>query len=189
MVWKKDAHAYTWNDLDGQVAPEILCIPRTGSDPTGTWPKVHARVLGYVMRNVRGKPWIDHLALIAAVMTAQRRDVGTVEGTIKMLHQRFSSLLGRLHRLTIDDGRAGSRLAPLFLAHPFAQGGVHALPDPGVAPGAEVAPHRGPRRKLMRQGSPLASRAVQVQNGIDHFTHLGGSGVSPWLGRGDQLSP
>ena len=44
------------------------------------------------MRNVRGKPWIDHLALIAAVMTAQRRDVGTVEGTIKMLHQRFSSL-------------------------------------------------------------------------------------------------
>ncbi len=38
----------------------------------------------------------------------------------------------------------------------------------------------------MRQGSPLASRAVQVQNGIDHFTHLGGSGVSPWLGRGDQ---
>src|SRR6266568_8533857 len=96
------------------------------------------------------------------------------------------SLLRRLHRLTVDDGRAGSRLAPLFLAHPFAQGGVHALPDPGVAPGAEVAPHRGPRRKLMRQGSPLASRAVQVQNGIDHFTHLGGSGVFPWLGRGDQ---
>ena len=72
MVWKKDEHAYTWNDLDGHVAPEILCIPRTGSDPTGTWPKVHARVLGYVMRNVRGKPWIDHLALIAAVMTAQQ---------------------------------------------------------------------------------------------------------------------
>lgn len=92
MVWKKDEYAYTWHDLDGHVAPEILCVPRTGSDPTGTWPKVHARVLGYVIRNVRGKPWIDHLALIAAVMTAQRRDVGTVEGTLKMLHQRFSSL-------------------------------------------------------------------------------------------------
>jgi len=92
MVWKKDEHAYTWSDLDGHVAPEVLCAPRTGSDPTGTWPKVHARVLGYVMRNVRGKPWIDHLALIAAVMTAQRRDVGTGEGTLKMLHQRFSCL-------------------------------------------------------------------------------------------------
>src|SRR5216684_8652993 len=30
------------------------------------------------------------------------------------------SLLGRLHRLTVDDGRAGSRLAPLFQAYPFA---------------------------------------------------------------------
>ncbi len=50
------------------------------------------RVLGYVMRNVRGKPWIDHLALIAAVMTAQRRDAWTVEATLKMLHPRFSSL-------------------------------------------------------------------------------------------------
>src|SRR6266568_1479965 len=96
------------------------------------------------------------------------------------------SLLRRLHRLTVDDGRAGSRLAPLFLAHPFAQGGVHTLPDPGVAPGAEVAPHRGPGWKFMGQGSPLAPSAIQVQKGIDHFTHIGGSGVSPWLGRRDQ---
>jgi hypothetical protein len=92
MVWKKDVQAYTWNDLDGHVAPAILCAPRTGSDPAGTWPKVHARVLGYLMRNVRGKPWIDHLALIAAVMTAQRRDAWTVESTLKMLHPRFASL-------------------------------------------------------------------------------------------------
>ena len=92
MVWKKDEHAYTWSDLDGHVAECVLCAPRTGSDPTGAWPKVHARVIGYLMRNVRGKPWMDSLALIAAVMTAGRRDVGTVEGTLKMLHQRFSSL-------------------------------------------------------------------------------------------------
>src|SRR5207248_5915535 len=38
----------------------------------------------------------------------------------------------------------------------------------------------------MGQGSPLAPGAVQVQNGIDHFTHLGGSGVSSWLGGWDQ---
>src|SRR2546421_5780473 len=38
----------------------------------------------------------------------------------------------------------------------------------------------------MGQGSPLAPGAVQVQNGIDHFTHLGGSGVSSWLGGRDQ---
>ena len=92
MVWKKDDHAYTWRDLDGHVAGCVLCTPRTGGDPTGMWPHVHPRVLGYLMRNVKGKPWMDSLTLLAAVMAAGRRDVGTVQGTIKMLHQRFSSL-------------------------------------------------------------------------------------------------
>jgi hypothetical protein len=43
MVWKKDEHAYTWSDLDGHVAECVLCAPRTGGDPTGSWPPVHAR--------------------------------------------------------------------------------------------------------------------------------------------------
>jgi len=38
----------------------------------------------------------------------------------------------------------------------------------------------------MRQGSPLAPRAIQVQNGSDHFARIGGSGVSSWLGGRDQ---
>ena len=75
MVWKKDEHAYTWSDLDGHVAECVLCAPRTGGDPTGSWPHLHARVIGYLMRNVRGKPWMDSLTLLAAVMAAGRRDV------------------------------------------------------------------------------------------------------------------
>ena len=63
---------------------------------------------------------------------------------------------------------------------------MHALPDPRIAPGAEVTPHRGPRWKLMGQGPPLASSAVQIQNGIDHFAHIGGSGTSSCFGRRDQ---
>lgn len=92
MVWKKDEHAYTWSDLESHVAACVLHAPRTGGDSTGTWLQVHPRVIGYLMRNVRGKPWMDSLALLAAVMAAGRRDVGTVHGTIKMLHQRFSPL-------------------------------------------------------------------------------------------------
>ena len=38
----------------------------------------------------------------------------------------------------------------------------------------------------MGQGSPLASSSVQVQNGIDHFAHLGASGASSWLGGRNQ---
>ena len=38
----------------------------------------------------------------------------------------------------------------------------------------------------MRQGTPLASRAVQVQNGVDDFSHVGGTGVSSRLAGWDQ---
>ncbi len=38
----------------------------------------------------------------------------------------------------------------------------------------------------MGQGSPLASSSVQVQNGIDHFAHIGGSGAPSWLGGRNQ---
>src|SRR6266446_4793515 len=36
------------------------------------------------------------------------------------------------------------------------------------------------------QGTPLAARPIQVQNGIDHFAHVGGSWVSTWLGGRDE---
>jgi hypothetical protein len=38
----------------------------------------------------------------------------------------------------------------------------------------------------MRQGTPLAPCPIQVQNGIDHFSHVGGSWVSTWLGGRDE---
>src|SRR5207245_4508034 len=63
---------------------------------------------------------------------------------------------------------------------------MHTLPDPCVAPGAEVAPHCGPGWKLMRQGSPLAACTIQVQNGIDHFSDISCSWVSTWLGGWDE---
>src|SRR3989442_15563696 len=63
---------------------------------------------------------------------------------------------------------------------------MHALPDPPITPDAEVAPHRGPGGKLMGQGPPLAPSAVQVQNGVDHFAHISGSGTSSWFGGRDQ---
>src|SRR6266699_2466507 len=38
----------------------------------------------------------------------------------------------------------------------------------------------------MRQGTPLTACPIQVQNGIDHFSDVGGSWVSAWLGGGDE---
>jgi hypothetical protein len=38
----------------------------------------------------------------------------------------------------------------------------------------------------MWQRSPLAACPIQVQNGIDHFSDIGGSGVSTRLGGRDE---
>ena len=92
MARKQDAPIYTWKDLEGQIAPEVFRAPRTCGDPAGSWQGVHSRVIGYLIRNVQGRPWMDHLALIAAVLTAQRRDVWTVALTVLVLHARFSAL-------------------------------------------------------------------------------------------------
>jgi hypothetical protein len=92
MPRKKAGQAYTWKYLEGKIAPEILCAPRTGGDPSGEWQEVHPRVIGYIVRNVVGEAWADHLTLIAAVLFAQRRDVWTVEHAIGTLHARFWTL-------------------------------------------------------------------------------------------------
>mgnify|MGYP001308346073 CR=1 FL=1 len=92
MRGRKDVRSYSWNDLEGHIAQEIYCAPRTGGDSPGEWTTVHERVIGYLVRNVVGKPWADHLTLIAAVATAQRRDVQTVFLHMSMLHARFSVL-------------------------------------------------------------------------------------------------
>src|SRR5215470_20090532 len=63
---------------------------------------------------------------------------------------------------------------------------MHPLPRAVVAPRAEVAPHCGPGRKLMWQGAPLAPCPIQVQNGIEHFAHVGGAWAPAWLGGRDE---
>ncbi len=85
-------HIYVWNDLEGKIAPAILCAPRTGGDPSGKWSHVDARGIRYLVRNVVGNPWGDFLTLFVAILSAQRRDVATVEHQLQSLHTRFSSL-------------------------------------------------------------------------------------------------
>src|SRR6266699_2815602 len=63
---------------------------------------------------------------------------------------------------------------------------MHTLPGAIVAPATKVTPHRRPGRKLMGQGAPLAAGAIQVQDGVQYFTHIGGAWMSSWLGGWDQ---
>jgi integrase len=97
-----------WPGLAGKIAPEVLQAPRTAGDPLtpGDWPEVHARVVAYLERNIVGMPWADHLALGAAVLTARRRDVGTVHRRIQELHARFEHLFPALGLTTMADWQA-----------------------------------------------------------------------------------
>src|SRR5712692_483908 len=93
---------YTWQQLEGKVVPEVLFAPKTGGDSTSTWPSVHPRIVRYLLRNVAGKLWIDHLTLVAAVLTAHLRDVQTVHLTIRSLHTRFTAIFPSLGLETVD---------------------------------------------------------------------------------------
>src|SRR5579859_2484996 len=112
MAWKKDEHVYTWNDLEGKITPAVLCAPRTAGDPTGEWVGVHARVIGYLVRNVADKPWADHLTLISSVFTAQRRDVATVMNAMRALHPRFALLFPLFELTSVSQWSVDRHLVP-----------------------------------------------------------------------------
>jgi hypothetical protein len=73
---------WTWENLGEQIAPQVLHAPKTA----GEWPAVHERIVRYLASQVVGKPWANHLALIAAVLAARRQDVRTVEFAVRNLH-------------------------------------------------------------------------------------------------------
>src|SRR5258708_4573640 len=82
----------SWSALEEKIAPEVFYAPKTGGDPHGQWPAVHERIVAYLLRNVVGTPRANHLALIAAVLSARRRDVQTVGGNVQKLHPRLRLL-------------------------------------------------------------------------------------------------
>ncbi len=114
MMWKKDEHMYTWQDLEGKIAPAVIFAPKTGGDPQGEWPPVHGRIVQYLLRNVVGTPWANHLALIAAVCSARRQDVQTIRLTIMSLQARFSAIFSACKLQTVEAWKPDLHL-PIYL--------------------------------------------------------------------------
>jgi len=102
---------YPWEQLAGQIVPEVLQAPKTGGDPNGGWPTVHEHVVGYLVRSVVGTPWANHLALLAAVLAARQRDVQTVKLAVQTLHARFKALFSALG-LQTEEWEPGRYLPP-----------------------------------------------------------------------------
>jgi len=104
----------SWQNLAGKITQEVFHAPKTGGDPSGSWIQVHERVIKYLLRNVVGNPWADHLVLIAAVLTARRRDVSTVEHILRVLHPRFALLFPALKLVGMDEWKPDLHF-PLYM--------------------------------------------------------------------------
>ena len=74
-----------------------------------------------------------------------------------------------LHRLAVDDGRAGAGLPALGLSQLGMQCVMRPLPGAITTPGAEVMEHDAPRRPVMRQHPPGATGAQHVADGVDYL--------------------
>ena len=62
---------------------------------------------------------------------------------------------------------------------------MNALQRPVVAPQIEVMPHRASRRKILRQGSPLATGGEHVHDGVHDLALVDFAFASTALGRRD----
>jgi hypothetical protein len=102
----------TWADLEGKIALQVLHAPKTCGDleNSGTRPAVHERVVKYLYYRVSGTPWVSHLALVAAVLTARHRDVSTVVRILVALHARFTELFPALHLSTMNEWNADAHV-------------------------------------------------------------------------------
>src|SRR5215510_13322551 len=94
--------------------------------------------------------------------------------------------LGGFHRLTINTGSTWCRLlrGGLVLSDLLAQRVHHMLPRPIVSPLRKILISGAFRKQVVRQHVPLATSAVEVQDGVDDFTHINftraSSGLSRW---------
>src|SRR5260370_6352134 len=101
-----------WQDLEGHCADEVLHAPKTSGDPSSTWPPVHVRVVRYLIQNVVGKPWADHLILMAAALSARRLDVASVKHTLYNIHARFADIFPALDLANVAEWNPDTHLAP-----------------------------------------------------------------------------
>src|SRR5579864_6094641 len=99
--------------LEGKVAQEVLCAPKTCGDPKydGAFPDIYSRSVGYLMRNVIGKSWADHLVLVAAMLSAQRYDPSTIKNCLYSVNARLTDLFQEMQIGSFDEWDAEECMA------------------------------------------------------------------------------
>ena len=84
-----------------------------------------------------------------------------------------TSTFRRLYRLPVHDHHRGTGRPAGFPAPEPIDFSLQASPYAGVLPRAETVIHGAPGWKLPRKKAPLTAGAQQIENSVDHNTHIG----------------
>ena len=93
---------------------------------------------------------------------------------------------GALHALAIDDGGGRAGFAFAVLPALQIQRVMDAIERSVVAPQIEIVEQRAARRQVLRDCSPLASRAQNIHDPVHHFAHVDRALVAAGLRWRDQ---
>lgn len=84
--------------LRGVVDPVILDAPRLN------WEHIDPRFIRYLKTQVNGTPWVNHLALLVAVLVSHTKsDMGTVKVRMYTLHARWRTIFSSYNLVTFKD--------------------------------------------------------------------------------------
>src|SRR5512135_3808847 len=83
----------------------------------------------------------------------------------------LASHLGPLDRLAVEAPGTGARLPAVRHPDLLPEGVPDPLPSAVVPPRGEVVVDRALGRQVMREHVPLAARAVEVEEGVEHLPH------------------
>ena len=89
--------------------------------------------------------------------------------------------------LTIQAARGGGGVAALLLTHLGTQGVVETLPVPAVTPLVEIPVHALPLGIRMGEHTPFDAPIDNIEESIDHRTHIQRAMASTRLGWWDQI--
>lgn len=91
-----------WPHLQMVLHADIVHAPRLD------WSQVRPRMVLYLFREVREHPWLNHLALLVAILTTHtKQDQHTIEGKMYGLHARFREIFPRYQISSFADWNPG----------------------------------------------------------------------------------
>jgi hypothetical protein len=109
----------SWVQLSEHCTPSVLRAPKTWGDPFRSpqmeMPQNLQGIVSYVQNNLVGRPWCDHLVLLAAVLYSLNIQYRTIYDALSALHCGLTDLFTELTLQSMTDWEVDKHLS-LYLS-------------------------------------------------------------------------